>query len=252
MGNPFGGGKGGSSSPPQSPNYGGAAQDTAKSAMTSQYTPYGAQVYSPDGSSPSGYRSDISLTPQAKGTLDTQMALSGGLANTANQQLPGLQDFYSKPMDLSSVQQISDQAYGAQTSRLDPQWASREESQHQRLANQGLVPGGEAYDNSMREFNNSRNDAYQQARLGAIQTMPQTYQLASSTYNQPLNTFNALRTGAQVQNPTFGQTPSANYLGASQAQGQFDVNRYGIQQGANNNFMQGLFGLGGAAINAWG
>lgn len=250
MGNPLGG-KGGSS-PPQTPNYAAAAQDTSKSQMTSQYTPYGSQVYSYDPSAPSGFRSDINLTPQAQNTLDTQMALSGGLANTANQQLPSVQEQYSRPMDLSSVPQIENQAYQAQTARLDPQWDMLRTQQETKLTNQGLRPGGEAWDNAMRSFNQGQNDAYSQARLNAIQTMPQTYQLAASTYNQPLNTFNALRTGAQVQNPTFGATPSANYLNAAQAQGQFDVNRYGIQQGANNNFMSGLFGLGSAAINAWG
>lgn len=240
-----------SPSPPPAPDYAGAAQAQSRSGMSSQYTPYGSQVYQSDASSPSGYNSTITLAPQAQNTLDTQMALSRGLAGTTAQQLPGIQSHYSQPINLSSVPAVSDQAYAAQTARLDPQWAAREESQRQRLANQGLVPGGEAYENSMREFNQGRNDAYSQARLNAIQTMPQTYQLASATYNQPLNTFNALRTGAQVQNPTFGATPQTPYLNAAQAQGQFDVNRYGIQQGAQNNFLSGLFGLGSAAINAW-
>ena len=192
-----------SPSPPPAPDYKGAAEATALSNKTSQFTPYGNLVYSGDQSSPSGYRSTISLAPQAQQTLDTQMNLSRELGDVTQQQIPGVQQQYGQPMDLSSVPQIADQAYQAQTSRLDPQWQDRESGLRTQLANQGLVAGGEAYDKEMRNFGQQRNDAYQQARLGAISTMPQTYQLASSTYNQPLNILNALRTGAQVQNPQF-------------------------------------------------
>jgi hypothetical protein len=170
------------------------------------------------------------------------------LADTSNQQLPGIQRQYSQPMDLSSVQQIADQAYQAQTSRLDPQWQALRSQEETKLINQGLRPGGEAYDNSMRSFNQGQNDAYQQARLASIQTMPQTYQLASAAYNQPLNTFNALRTGAQVQNPTFGATPGTNYGQAAGQQGLFDQGLYNAQVGETNSMNQGLFGLGAAGL----
>jgi hypothetical protein len=136
------------------------------------------------------------------------------------------------------------------TSRLDPQWQHQEDMQKTQLANQGLAPGGEAYTNAMRDFNNAKNDAYQQAKLGAISTMPQTYQLVSSTYNQPLNTLNALRTGAQVQNPQFSSTPGANYLGAGQLQGQYDMNNYNQRVSQQNAMTQGLFGLGSAGLMA--
>ncbi len=237
---------------PDSPEYIGQAMNQSRSQMTSQYTPYGSQTYSADPSTPSGYRSDITLAPQAQGTLDSQMALSRGLADTANQRLPALQEHYSKPMQMSSVPAIADASYQAQTARLDPQWNQREAAERTRLSNMGLASGGEAYGNNMRDFNQGRNDAYSQARLGAIATMPQTYQLESAAYNQPLNTINALRSGGQIQNPQFGQTPTTQYLNAANAQGQYDINRYGIQQGGQNNMMGGLFGLGSAAISAWG
>lgn len=237
-------------SPPPAPDYKGAAEATAKSQQSSQYTPYGSQIYSSDPSSPSGYRSDITLNPQAQGALNSQMALSTGLGNIAQQQLGGIAQQYGQPMDLSSVQDVSDKAYGAMTSRLDPQWNQREDMQKTSLANQGLSPGGEAYDSAMRDFNSGRNDAYQQASLGAISTMPQTYQLANAEYNQPLNTLNALRTGAQVQNPQFGQQPGTNYLGAAQGQGTYDQGIYNANVGAANAGNQTLGTLGAAGIAA--
>ncbi len=234
-----------SPSPPPAPNYVGAAQATADSAHTNQITPYGSQTYTLGSSyldpvtnqqRTNPATSTISLAPQAQHALDTQMSLSSGMGDIGNSYLGNVQDAFSKPMDLSSIPQIADQAYGAMTSRLDPQWTHAEDMQKTALANQGLAPGGEAYDNAMRVFNQGKNDAYQQAQLGAIQTMPQTYQLASSAYNQPLNTLNAIRSGAQVQNPQFNQVGAGtNFLGAAQAQG---------------NYAQGLYGADVADTNA--
>jgi hypothetical protein len=76
-----------------------------------------------------------------------------------------------------------------------------------------------------------------------------------------LNALNALRTGSQVTNPTFGSyaqqdtTQGADMVGA--ARSQFDAansnynNALGASNAANasnNNFTSGLFGLAGSAL----
>jgi hypothetical protein len=226
-------------SPPPAPDYKGAAEATGRSQQVSQYTPYGSQVYSADPTSPSGYKSTISLAPGAQGALDTQIGLSKEMGNLAQEQIPGVREQYSQPMDQSSVQDIANKSYEAQTSRLDPQWNQREDQTRTRLANQGLMSGGEAYGNEMRDFNAARNDAYQQANLASIATMPQTYQLASSAYNQPLNTLNALRTGAQIQNPQFGPGGQpVDYSGAAKAGGQYATGLYNADVQDSNNQRQ--------------
>ena len=237
-------------SAPAAPDYKGAAEATGLSQKVSQFTPYGSLVYGADPTSPSGFKSTTTLDPKAQSALDTQMGLSAGVGDIAQQQLPNVQQTYSQPMDLSSVPQIADQAYEAQTARLDPQWDQRAEQNRTMLANQGLSPGGEAYTNAMRDFEAARTDAYGQARLGAIQTMPQTYQLASSAYNQPLNTLNALRTGAQVQNPQFGAggVPT-NYGQAAQQQGQWQQGLFNADMGAYNNQLAGAAAIGAAMIS---
>ena len=240
-----------SPSPPPAPDYAGAAVAQQKSQMSSQYTPYGSQVYSPDGNSPSGYRSDISLDPRAQGTLNSQMDLSRNLGNLAQGQLGRVNEQYSQPMDLSSVQDVADRSYADQTSRLDPQWEQRKKAFDQQMANQGITAGGEAYDNAARSFGEQRNDAYTQARQQATANMPQTYQLANSIYQQPLNQLNAIRTGAQIQNPQFTQQPGAPMLGAAQAQNQYDMGLYNSQVGSQNSFMNGLMGLGGTAASIY-
>jgi len=240
-----------SPSPPPAPDYTGAAKQTQLSQMSSQYTPYGSQIYSADPNSPSGYQSNITLAPQAQQALNSQLGLSAGMGNLATSMLPGVQQQYSAPMSFGSVPQIADKAYSTMTARLDPQWAQAGEMQASQLANQGIVPGTEAYNNAMRTFNQAKNDAYQQANLGAIETMPQTYQLAQAAYNQPLNQLNAIRSGAQIQTPQFGTTPGANLSGAAQAAGQYAGNVYNQQIAQQNAQTSGLFGLGGALGGAY-
>ena len=242
----------GKSSPqaPAAPDYTGAAKATTQSQQVSQFTPYGSQTYAPDASAPSGYSSTINLAPQAQQALDSQLGLSAGLGNLAQSQLPGVQQQYSQPMGMQSVQDVSNKAYGDMTARLDPQWDARTTQEQTQLTNQGLRPGDEAYTNAMRDFGNARNDAYTQANLQAQNLIPQTYNTAQSIYNQPLNTLNAIRSGAQVQNPQFGQQPATNYLGAAQSQGQYGQGLYNAQVGTQNANTQGLYSLGAAGLLA--
>jgi hypothetical protein len=257
-----------SPSPPPAPDYAGAAIATAAGNLEAtraatqanrinQYTPYGSLTYAqdPNAATPDmGWSQTVNLSPTGQKLLDYQNNASLGLGQQTGQALDRVDQSLSKPFDAGSVQQIADKAYGAYTSRLDPQWQAAGESMDAKLANQGLQPGTQAYDNAMREFNNAKNDAYQQANIASINTMPQTYQLASATREQPLNELNALRTGSQVQNPTFQAVPQqqtttgANMLGAAQATGQYNQGLYNQQQAGANSFTNGLFSLGSAAI----
>ena len=260
-----------SPSPPPAPDYTGAANATAQgnlqaaqqaqqANMVNQYTPYGSLTYSQDptsrfGGNPS-YSSNINLSDTGQQLLDAnnQSALGlAGLQSGAEQQVA---QTMGQPMDQSSVQATADQAYKNYTSRLDPQWQQNQATTETQLRNQGLVPGGEGYDNAMRNFNNARNDAYTQANTASINTMPQTYQLANAQYNQPLNALNALRSGSQVQNPTFTSTPQqqtttgANLLGAAGQTGQYNQGLYNAGVGQANAFNSGLFSLGSAFLGA--
>lgn len=67
-----------------------------------------------------------------------------------------------------------------------------------------------------------------------------------STYNQPLNTYNQLQSGAQAQQPTFASVPTAN-VAPTDVAGIIN-NGYANQVGAYNGTMQGLGQLGSAAI----
>ena len=262
--------------PPAPPDYRGAAQaesaGSAQAAIGSNvmghpniYTPLGSQTWEQSGNySVPGiggnpgfniptWTQNVNLSPEGQGLFDEQMNLSQGLLGLGNTSLGQVQDSLGEPMDLSSIQNIADQSYNMQTRRLDPQWEQREGMERTRLANQGLVAGGEAYDDAMRGFNEGRNDAYERARLSSISTMPQTYQMEAASRMQPLTEFNAIRTGAQPQMPQFQPVQYAgmqgpNLLQAAGMEGNYNQNLYGQQLGSQNSFMSGLFDLGAAAM----
>ncbi len=85
--------------------------------------------------------------------------------------------------------------------------------------------------------------------LGA-KYIAQTPQEQAYIQDRPLNLVNALRSGAQVQSPTFqgyaqqGQTQGANYLGAAQSQYQAGMDATNAANAETSGMMSGLFGIG--------
>ena len=262
-------------SPPPAPDYTGAATATSQGSVQAAIannllahpnivTPLGSQTWTNTGTQsipgvggqpgfdiPSQSQT-ISMTPQGQQLYSGELGLMTGLQGLGQGSLDQTKASLSKPADFSNASDIYNTAYGAQTSRLDPEWAANEEHQSAILANQGIQPGTEAYDNAMRSFNNAKNDAYQQAKLAAISTMPQTYQLNTAAREQPLTELNAIMSGSQPQMPQFQPTQYSmtaqgpNMLGAAGAQNQYNMGLYNSQVGQGNAAMSGLFGLGGS------
>ena len=75
--------------------------------------------------------------------------------------------------------------------------------------------------------------------------------------NEPLNVLSALRTGSQVTAPSYvnssqqATTAGADLLGAAGMQYNAQMGDFNAQQAAQQNFNQGLMGLGGAGIMAF-
>jgi hypothetical protein len=246
----------GKSSPPPAPDYSGAATATAQGNLeatraataanrVNQYTPYGNLIYShTEGGGPDDWQSQINLSPTGQALLSQQDQTSLGLSNLQNQATSRVAGSLNQPFDYSSVGDVQNAAEKAITSRLDPQWQQRQGQMENQLANQGITRGSEAYDNASREFGQQRNDAYQQAVMAGINTMPQTYQMAQALRSQPLNELNAIRTGSQVNNPTFQNAPQQQTTSgpdfSSAAANQYggSLNAYNAQQGSTNNLLK--------------
>ena len=121
------------------------------------------------------------------------------------------------------------------------------------LFNQGIT-GGQFSNQALGQQNATNQQQFANqvtnANLGN-QAQQQQYNQAMTNYNMPLNTLSALRSGAQVQNPTFQNVPQQattsgpDLLGATTALGNYNLGTYNAQQAANSNLTGGLLGLGG-------
>lgn len=73
-------------------------------------------------------------------------------------------------------QRIEDAMMARARRLLDPQFADQQRAMEQQLANRGLAPGTEAYDNAVTQFNRSRTDAYESAANQAVMAGTQEQQ----------------------------------------------------------------------------
>lgn len=244
---------------PAAPDYAAAAEKTAAGNRVNQYTPYGSLTYSPptSGNKDDPWSQHVNLSPVGQQLLDydnaTKLGLgklqTGGLdyVQNAMQHLPSEADLPARQLNPGQT------AQDAIMARLQPTWNAKQASLENQLSNQGIARGSEAYTNAMRDFNSGRNDAEMQAALQGINVGQQARQQGMQEQNfyasEPINILNAVRTGAQVQNPTFGSTPTGpNYLGAAQAQNASDLGVYNSKVGSYNSMMGGLMKLGGTLM----
>lgn len=263
-------GLGGSNAPP-TPDYVGAANLQGEKALENTRlaaqlnrpnvnTPLGSQTWTTTG--PDQYQQDITLSKAGQGLFDTGLQTQQMMADTGLQQLGQAKDSLSQPLDLSQVgggqQHIEDALYNRSTRMLDPQFQQAEARERDRLANQGFQTGTAAYDTAMGNFDRSKNNAYGDARdraiAGGVDQRKQAIQEALLQRQTPLNEVNALRTGSQVQMPSFQQTPGVqppetpNILGATAQQGQYDLGTYNTGVSQQNALIGGLFNMGAAAV----
>lgn len=144
--------------------------------------------------------------------------------------------------------------------RLAPQQAAAQQAFDSKMANQGVVPGTQAYDNAYRNFVQGQNDQLTSAITGGmgvgLQANQQAYNQAYQNANLPINQINALQGGSQVQNPNFVNSANmpnvqgADLVGAAQNTYNAQLANYNAQNAANSGFMGGLMNLGGAIGSA--
>jgi hypothetical protein len=240
LGNPF-------SSPaaPGAPDYVGAAEATAAGNLAGaqaateanrpgQYNPFGSSVWQ---QGPGGeWSQQVSFSPEQQALYEQTQA--------------GKQAFLGQgaPEFGANRERVMEAMMGRGMGDIG---RSREQK-HSQLIAQGIPPGSEAYETEMDRFGRQEVDLRQQAEIGATQQAGQEYGAELAGRGQQLGAISAF----SPQSPQFNQfyqqqaVPGADYMGAAQQQGQFDMNQYNAQQAQQNAMMQGLFGLGAAGIFA--
>ncbi|PRF91665.1 tail fiber domain-containing protein [Burkholderia multivorans] len=310
-----GGGKGGGDAPSYpDPNLVADAQ-TRTNQQTAAYNkalnlnnysnPFGSQTSAQIGKDPNTgapiYQTTITASSQLQGMLGNllgQVGQSGSINQNALNGLGGLNSQYQGLTDALSAlrssinpqaaqqaqQQGQNAAYAAQTQYLDPQFSQQQTSLDAQLANQGLTPGSEAYNNAQNNFALQKQRAYSDAANQSILTGSQIgtqnlqNQLANLQSQSGLLGMMGANLGQQAglygQQVGIGQTPYSNlqtvaqmipgYSGPGQSgsspadisnlynnQYQSQLAKYNAQQQSSNGFMSGLFGLGSAGLMGW-
>lgn len=263
-------------SAPAPPDYAGAAQQTAAGNIdaarlataanrVNQVTPYGNLNYAITGADPYGnptWTATQTLSPAQQQLLDYQNQTSIGLGRLSGQGLGYVENMLQTPFNTAALPSTGfnpSQTYQeAYMQRLAPQIQQGQEQLQQRLANQGIDIGSEAYDRAMMQQAQRENDLLAAATTQGFGVGQQARQTAlqEQAYlrNEPLNTLSAVRTGAQVQGPQFvnsaqqATTAGPDILGAAGMQYNAQMGDFNARQAAQANLNQGLMGLGGAGI----
>ena len=259
-------------SAPAAPDYSAAATATAAGNLdaaraataanrVNQVTPYGNLNYTQSGTDQYGnptWTATTSLSDIGQQLLNNQNQASLGLGSTINSALNRTQEMMGQGFN-PNLPQVGINAgqnyYDAAMQRLQPQIQQSREKLNNDLANSGIPVGSEAYMRAQMSQGQKENDLLAANTTAGFNTglaaNQQAYNQALTNYNMPLNTLSALRSGAQVQNPTFQNAPQqattagADLLGASQMGYNAQMGDFNARNAAQSNFNSGLMGLGG-------
>ena len=205
------------------------AQQATQANRVNQNTPYGGLNYQ-QGTDANG---NPTWTANQTGTDQTQ-----GLVNSS---LSGLQQSLNNPMyGINPGQTYSD----AIMQRLAPQQAQAAELNTSQLANQGIVPGTQAYDNAMRTFQQGQNDQLTSAQIQGMNTGLQAQQLQGTQAGQ----IKSLTTPNLINAPQQAAVAGPDYTGALATQTNANIAAQNAQLGQQTNQTAGLYGLGSAGI----
>jgi len=205
------------------------AQQATQANRVNQNTLYGGLNYQ-QGVDANG---NPTWTANQTGTDQTQ-----GLVNSS---LAGLQASINNPAyGINPGQTYSD----AIMQRLQPQMAQSAESNTAALANQGIVPGTQAYDNAMRTFQQGQNDLLTSAQIQGMNTGLQAQALQGTQAGQ----IKSLTTPNFINAPQQAAVSGPDYTGALATQTNANIAAQNAQLGQQTNNTAGLYGLGSAGI----
>lgn len=177
-----------------------------------------------------------------------------GLMGLGGQYINRAQSMLDNPADLSSMPAFQ-QAQDFATSTLDRQFQLQKDALDNKLKNQGLQPGTEAYDNAMRSTLDAQGDQ-RNSLISSIQNQLWNQNLGAAQFgtNQLTQLANpGIQAGFQGMNAGFTPVPGIN-VGTVDAMGAYNNNfnqqmqNYNAKMQQQNAMMGALGQLGGLAL----
>jgi hypothetical protein len=265
-------------SAPDAPDYAGAASQTAAGNLAAarqataanrvnQITPQGRLTYAITGEDPYGnptWTATQTYSPEQQQLYDLQNKASIGLGELSGQGLGYVKEMISQPFNTSTLNAMpinaGEQYQDAMLRRLGPTLQQQRSSLETRLINQGIPQNSEAWNRAFMQQDQRESDLLNSAVTGGfnvgLQARQRGFEELAYQRNEPINTLNAVRSGAQVTGPQFvnsaqqATTSGPDLLGAAQMGYNAQMGNFNAQQQAQSNLNQGLMGLGGAGIVA--
>jgi hypothetical protein len=239
-----------------------------------EVNPYGSVDYKITGYNDVGgqkvptFTKTTTLDPAQQQLLDQQNQLGSQMNGIAGRQLTNLDATLSKPLNMDGLPDAPTADRGryeeALNARLEPQLQRDRSAMESQLANQGIMPGSEAYREAIALSDRSRNDARSQTVLNAGTYADQEYGMATDARsralnerlqmrNQPINEISTLMNGGQVTMPQFQQYQGGNVAGTDIAgitqQGyQNQLAAYQQKVASKNAMMGGIAGIAGTVL----
>lgn len=227
-------------------NYQGAQQATSANRVNQQ-TPYANLNYEQTGTDANGnpiWTAKQSLAGPLQGALGSlQQKVAGQAAQGFNPNTPSV--------GINPGELYSD----AIMRRLQPQLQQQAASVETRLANQGIMPGSEAYNRAKQQLAQQQNDALTAAQVGGInvglqanqQSFNQQLQQANLPYQQ-LGAFQQATQPGYVNPYNQAAVSGPDYTGAYTTSQAAQIAAQNAANAKTANLQSGLFGLGSSAI----
>jgi hypothetical protein len=225
----------------------GANAATAANRVN-QYTPYGSLTYQQTGTDAYGnptYSAIQGVSPELQGAFGNLIkGINQSTGQGFNPNLPST--------GINPGESYSD----AIMRRLQPTQERAQKALDAQLANQGIMPGSEAYNQAKTLQAQQQNDQLTSAIVGGMQTglqaNQQGYNQALTNYQLPLSQLAAFRsaTAPSYVNPYQQATVSGPDLSTAYAQQQAaQIAQQNADTAKQAAMMGGLFSLGGTALS---
>ena len=228
-------------------NYQGATAATAANRVN-QNTPYSNLQYQQTGTDANGnpiWSANQSLNP----TLQSAMSgLQNKLANTAGQ---GINTNTLAQTGINPGEMYSD----AIMRRLQPQLQQQQASVETQLANQGIMPGSEAYNRAKTQLAQQQNDLLTSAQVGGmdvgLRANQQGFNQQLAQSNLPITQLGAFNQATQpgyVSPYSQAAVSGPDYTGAYTTSQAAQIAAQNAAAARTANLQSGLFGLGSSAL----
>lgn len=253
-----------------------------------QITPYGNLTYTMTPSKdpknlPPSYTVTQTLDPSGQRQLDLSNQTSEQALTAANQLFGNVTNATKNPFTIEGQPNLPtdysadrnktiDSLYGSAMQRLNPQFERDTNALENKLVNQGLTRGSEAFDNALRDLGYNQNDARNSALQSAIQSGNQTQQNLfnmalqgrqqgiqeqSLLRSQPINEVSSLLgLGGNIQSPSFINPTNVSAQSGDTQGGvwnayQSKMSQANAQAQANQSAIGNIFGLAGTLGSAF-